>query len=144
MIGNDDVRDAVVAGAVASVLSGVPSTLHALAHKINPLEASLAAGTLLLPREERMSRLLPAAMAAHGALSLGWALALAACLPRGREPRVVGARAGSRSPRSTSASSAGASRASARCRSCRRCSTTSPTRRRSGSCSAAGARRAGR
>ncbi len=86
MIGNDDVRDAIVAGAVAAVLSGVPSTLHALAHKINPLEASLAAGTLLLPREERTSRLLPAAMASHGALSIGWALALAAGLPRGREP----------------------------------------------------------
>ena len=85
MIGNDDMRDTIVAGAVASVLSGVPSTLHALRNKINPLEASLAAGTLLLPREERMSRLLPAAMAAHGALSIGWALALAQCLPRGRE-----------------------------------------------------------
>jgi hypothetical protein len=75
-------EDAVAAGAVASVLSGVPSTLQALASGVDPLEASLAAGTLLLPREERMSRLLPAALAAHGALSLGWALVLAASLPR--------------------------------------------------------------
>ena len=80
----DAIEDAVVAGAVAAVLSGVPSTAHALATGINPLEASLAAGTLLLPREERASRLLPAAIVAHGALSLGWALVLAATLPRRR------------------------------------------------------------
>ena len=79
-----DVEDAVVAGAVAAVLSGVPSTLHAILDATNPLEASLAAGTLLLPRERRPSRLLPAAIVAHGALSLGWALVLAAALPRRR------------------------------------------------------------
>ncbi len=88
----EDLEDAIMAGAVASVLSGVPSTLHALATRVNPLEASLAAGTLLLPREERASRLLPAAMAAHGALSLGWAAVLAATVPRGRE--VAGSIAG--------------------------------------------------
>jgi hypothetical protein len=82
--GGTVLEDAVVAGAVASVLSGVPSTLHALASGINPLEASLAAGTLLLPREERASRLLPAAIVVHGALSLGWALVLAASVPRRR------------------------------------------------------------
>jgi len=82
VLATQDVRDAIVAGAVASVLSGVPSTLHALATGANPLEASLAAGTLLLPHEERASRLLPAALAAHGALSLGWALVLAASLPQ--------------------------------------------------------------
>ena len=82
VLATQDVRDAIVAGAVASVLSGVPSTLHAIATRANPLEASLAAGTLLLPREGRASRLLPAAVAAHGALSLGWALAIAATLPR--------------------------------------------------------------
>jgi hypothetical protein len=78
------VEDAVLAGAAASVLSGVPSTLHAILSGSNPLEASLAAGTLLLPGERRPSRLLPAAIAVHGALSLGWALALAAILPRRR------------------------------------------------------------
>jgi hypothetical protein len=82
--GRQDIEDALVAAVVASVLSGVPSTLHALLTRTNPLEASLAAGTLLLPREERASRLLPAAVAAHGALSLGWALVLVACLPRRR------------------------------------------------------------
>lgn len=77
-------RDAIAAGAVASVLSGVPSTAHALLHRIDPLEASLAAGTLLLPREQRASRLLSAALVAHVALSLGWALVLSAALPRRR------------------------------------------------------------
>jgi len=77
-------EDALVAGAVASLLSGVPSTLHAIATGMNPLEASLAAGTLLLGDEQRPSRLLPAAIVAHGALSLGWALALASLLPARR------------------------------------------------------------
>ena len=76
--------DILTAAAVAAVLSGAPSTLHALAHRSNPLEASLAAGTLLLPREERATRLLAAAAVAHGALSLGWAVVLAATLPRQR------------------------------------------------------------
>ena len=78
------IEDAMVAGAAAAVLSGVPSTLSAILDGTNPLEASLAAGTLLLPDERRPSRLLPAALAAHGALSLGWALVLAAALPRRR------------------------------------------------------------
>ncbi len=78
----DVVRDALVSGAVAAVVSGVPSTAHALLSGLNPVEASLAAGTLLLPREERASRLLPAALVAHGTLSLGWALVLCAALPR--------------------------------------------------------------
>jgi len=76
--------DALVSGAVAAVVSGVPSTAHALLSGLNPIEASLAAGTLLLPGEERPSRLLPAALVAHGALSLGWAVVLAAALPSRR------------------------------------------------------------
>jgi hypothetical protein len=77
-------EDILIAAAVAALLSGAPSTVHALAHRSNPLEASLAAGTLLLPRETRASRLLPAATLAHAALSLGWAVVLAAILPRRR------------------------------------------------------------
>lgn len=74
--------DVLLAASVAAVLSGAPSTAHALLTRTNPLEASLAAGTLLLPHEERASRLLPAAALAHAALSLGWAVVLAAVLPR--------------------------------------------------------------
>lgn len=80
----DALADAAIAGAAAAVLSGAPSTTHALLTGADPFEASLAAGTLLLPREQRPSRLLPAAIAAHAALSLGWALVLAAALPRRR------------------------------------------------------------
>jgi hypothetical protein len=50
------------------------------------LEAARAAGTLLLPDEERTGRLLAAAVPVHLALSLGWAVALQAALPRHREP----------------------------------------------------------
>ena len=47
----------------------------------------------MLPDECRATRLLPAAAAAHVALSLGWALPLAAVLPRERTP-ALGALAG--------------------------------------------------
>jgi hypothetical protein len=78
------IQDGLVAGAVAAVLSGAPSTLHALATRSSPLEATLAAGTLLLPRERRALPLALAAAAAHLALSFGWAQLLAALLPRRR------------------------------------------------------------
>ena len=58
------------------MLSGAPSTLHALATGRDPFEASLAAGSILLPGETRRGRLLAAAVPVHLALSLGWALAL--------------------------------------------------------------------
>jgi hypothetical protein len=80
----DALGDALAAGSVAAVLSGAPSTLHALLTGRDPLEASLAAGTLLLGHERRPARLLPAAAVAHVALSLGWAAVLAAVLPRRR------------------------------------------------------------
>lgn len=77
-------RDGLAAGAVAAVVSGAPSTLHALATRSDPLAATLAAGTLLVPRERRPLVLVLAAVAVHGVLSLGWALVLAALLPRRR------------------------------------------------------------
>lgn len=76
------IQDGLVAGAVAAVLSGAPSTLHALATRASPLEATLAAGTVLLPRERRPLLLALAAIPVHVALSLGWALLLARLLPR--------------------------------------------------------------
>jgi hypothetical protein len=77
-------QEGLVAGAVAALLSGAPSTLHALATRSDPLEATLAAGTLLLPRERRRPVLALAAVPVHLALSLGWAIVLAALLPRRR------------------------------------------------------------
>ena len=78
------IEDGLVAGAVAAVLSGAPSTLHAIATRASPLEATLAAGTLLVPRERRPLVLALAAVPVHLALSLGWAVLLAAVLPRQR------------------------------------------------------------
>ena len=78
------VKDGLAAGAVAALLSGAPSTLHALATRASPFEATLAAGTIMLPRERRPLVLAAAAVPVHLALSLGWAVALAAVLPRRR------------------------------------------------------------
>jgi hypothetical protein len=64
------------------VPSGVPSTLHALLTGRDPLEATAAAGTLLLPREERTPVLVAAAVPVHLALSLGWGVVLARTLRR--------------------------------------------------------------
>ena len=64
------------AGLVAAALSGIPSTVHALATGRDPAEAALAAGTIVLPRETRPARLLAAAVPVHLALSLGWTVVL--------------------------------------------------------------------
>ena len=79
------IADGLIAGAVAAVLSGAPSTLHALATHKSPIEATLAAGTLLAPpRTKSRTVLLLAAVPVHLALSIGWGLVLAAVLPRRR------------------------------------------------------------
>jgi hypothetical protein len=81
------------AGAVAAVLSGAPSTVHALATGRSPVEATRAAGTLLLPDDAAPAGLAAAGVLAHGAISLGWGVVLAAVLPR-RRTVVWGALAG--------------------------------------------------
>jgi hypothetical protein len=81
----------MAAGLAAGLLSGGPSTLHALWRGRDPLEASRAAGSLL----GRPTLLRGAS--AHVALSLGWGVLLAWVLPRARDPRaaiVQGAAAG--------------------------------------------------
>ena len=77
-------RDALVAGVVASVLAGVPSTVHAMATGRSILEGAAAAGSILLPREHRTAVLVAAAVPVHLGLSLGWAQAIAAVVPRRR------------------------------------------------------------
>jgi hypothetical protein len=86
-------QDGLVAGAVAAAVSGVPSTLSALAAGRDPLEATLAAGSMLLPGETRRDRLAAAAGPVHVAVSLGWAVVLARALPR-RRTIAAGAAAG--------------------------------------------------
>jgi hypothetical protein len=83
----------LVAGSVAAVLSGIPSTAYALATGRDPLDATLAAGSLLLPGETDRAKLVAAAVPVHVAVSLGWGLVLANTLPR-RRTVPVGAVAG--------------------------------------------------
>jgi hypothetical protein len=77
-------KDGIAAGAVAAVVSGAPSTSWALAVGRDPLEPTLAAGSLLLREERRRGRLLAAAVSVHLAVSVGWAVVLATLLPRRR------------------------------------------------------------
>src|SRR2546430_3283395 len=87
------IKRGIAAGAVAGVLSGAPSTLYALVTQGDPLEATAAAGSILLPEETRRGRLLVAAVPVHAALSLGWAVVLAGVLHR-RNTEAWGALAG--------------------------------------------------
>ncbi|HET9422840.1 MAG TPA: hypothetical protein VFO49_16990 [Nocardioides sp.] len=88
-----DIRVGLVAGTVGAIAGGIPSTAHALVTGRDPLEASYAAGAILLPHEERRGRLLMSAAVAHGAISLFWGVVLARVLPR-RRPVLAGAAAG--------------------------------------------------
>lgn len=82
--GSRTVSDAFAAGAVAAVVSGVPSTVWALATGRSLTDGALAAGSLLLPREHRPAVLMAAAVPVHLTLSLGWAFVMAATLPSRR------------------------------------------------------------
>ncbi|HET9143183.1 hypothetical protein [Actinophytocola sp.] len=75
------IRRGVRAGLIAGLVSGVPSTLHALATGDDPLAATVAAGSILLPRQTRRTRLIAAAVPVHFGLSAAWGVALAAVLP---------------------------------------------------------------
>jgi hypothetical protein len=86
-------KDGMAAGAVAAAVSGVPSTLFALAAGHDPLAATLAAGSMVLPSETRRGRLVAAAVPVHVTVSLGWAVVLSAALPR-RRTIALGAVAG--------------------------------------------------
>jgi hypothetical protein len=90
---SDTLRDGLAAGTVAAVVSGAPSTLHALATGDDGMAAAHAAGAMALPHERRGALLFLAAVPVHAALSVGWAEVLAAVLPR-RRTAVWGALAG--------------------------------------------------
>jgi hypothetical protein len=64
------------------VLSGIPSTVIAVARGDDPLEATLAAGSILVPDERHKPLRLAAAVPVHAALSVGWGVVLSALLPR--------------------------------------------------------------
>lgn len=68
------------------MVSGVPSTVHALVRRRPLGDATRAAGTLLLSAEAGDRTLLVAGALVHAALSLGWGTVLAVILPRRGAP----------------------------------------------------------
>ncbi len=80
-------RPAVTAGKVlwpwlvATVLSGIPSTLYALITGGDPLEATRAAAAMIVAATDSFVRVLGAAALVHGAVSLFWTLVLVFLLP---------------------------------------------------------------
>lgn len=85
-------RRAVVAGTAAATLSGLPSTLHALATGRDPLAATRAAGTLPPGRGGRPG--VVAGAVVHVAVSAGWTVVLAAVDRRWRLGPAGGCAAG--------------------------------------------------
>lgn len=75
-------RDLLYAWLVATVFSGLPSTLHALATGADALEATRAAGAMLVPAAQDTWTLIAAAAVVHPAVSLFWAAAFAYILPQ--------------------------------------------------------------
>ena len=75
-------RDVLHAYLVATVFSGLPSTLHAWLTGADPLEATLAAGAMLAPAATGTATLVAAAAVVHPAVSLFWTAVFAVLLPR--------------------------------------------------------------
>ena len=82
-----------MAGAVASVPSGIPSTVHAFWTGRDLLDTVRAAGSLLAPGPTSDGRLIASGVVAHMGISLGWGAVLAMVLPR-KAPAAWGAAAG--------------------------------------------------
>jgi hypothetical protein len=76
--------DALIAGTVAAILSGIPSTLYAWWSGGDILEATRAAGAMLIPAHSSGPALFGAATLVHGTVSLFWATILTSVLPRKR------------------------------------------------------------
>lgn len=76
------IADVLVAAAWAAVLSGVPSTLYAFLTDGDPLEATRAAGAMLISFTSTDTQLIAAAAVVHVSITLFWAFVLAAILPR--------------------------------------------------------------
>jgi hypothetical protein len=74
-------RDLLVAWFVATVFSGLPSTLHAFATGADPLEATRAAGRMLLPAATDTRVLFAAAAFVHPAVSAFWTGVFALAVP---------------------------------------------------------------
>lgn len=77
-------RDLFLAWLAATVLSGAPSTLHALVSGGDLLEATRAAGAMLIDEDASTAMLFAAAAVVHPAVSAFWTLLFAKLLPRTR------------------------------------------------------------
>jgi hypothetical protein len=75
-------KDVLLAGGSAAVLSGIPSTVHAWWTGADVLEATRAAGAMLIPAQSSDVALFAAATVVHGSISLFWAAVLVWLLPR--------------------------------------------------------------
>ena len=75
-------RDLLAAGWTATLVGGLPSTLYALATGGDPLEATRAAGAMLLPASSGTVELVLAAAVVHVCVSFFWAAVLVRILPR--------------------------------------------------------------
>lgn len=76
------VRDLLYAWLVATVFSGLPSTVHALATGADPLEATRAAGAMLVSATAGTPVLIAAAAVVHPLVSLFWTAVFGWLLPR--------------------------------------------------------------
>ncbi|NML18740.1 hypothetical protein HHL10_27605 [Azohydromonas sp. G-1-1-14] len=67
---------------IATVFSGIPSTAYALLTDADPMEATWAAGGMLLSMSAPPVQLFMAAGVAHGTVSAFWTLVFSRLLPR--------------------------------------------------------------
>lgn len=74
-------RDLFYAWGAATVLSGIPSTIYAVVSGADPLEATIAAGAMLLPGEASVAKRIAAAALVHPMVSAFWAAAVAYLVP---------------------------------------------------------------
>jgi|KBSMisStandDraft_5_1062788.scaffolds.fasta_scaffold02348_6 hypothetical protein len=74
--------DILLCWLTASTVSGIPSTVYALASGGDVLEATRAAGTMLISSDAPTGHLIAAAVLVHGTVSLFWATIVTLVLPR--------------------------------------------------------------
>jgi len=79
---SDAARDVFWAWLAATTIGGVPSTFYAVVTRADPLEATRAAGAMLISAQSSTPALVAAATLVHCAVSLFWVVILVSLLPR--------------------------------------------------------------
>jgi len=80
----DTTQTALIAGACAALLSGIPSTVYAWWTGQDVMEATRAAGAMLIPAGSSDTKLFWSAALVHGTVSMFWATVLTWTLPHKR------------------------------------------------------------